>query len=358
MKFPGSKRLHGWDLAVQRLTLEELMRSCQQAGLTGFAEFRLSQGAGMILYYMGGEVNVLYRTAASVAAQGPLAIERLREAMLVSEGSVTIHELPLDLAHLLRGVVKRQRLAGGVASSAALAVRLDELEHSAHTGTLEVQCASGAAIMLLLQGHVANVYWETESGQTYEKGEARERLEAALEEEPARQVFLSHFSRDAWKNRHATQGFTARHAPPGREQASADEVAAAEAGLRDEILAELFRQVPACVQALVIDLVTGVVVASRVRGADGLRVALLAGKLPGVVRHLSDLLAAEGEDTLELVELASGRAMTIAAILPELREAVAVIADRSQPGPIVAAALSRCCQLYAERVRPARVRVG
>ncbi len=35
MKFPGSKLLHQWDLSVQSLSLEDLYRSCEQAGLTG-----------------------------------------------------------------------------------------------------------------------------------------------------------------------------------------------------------------------------------------------------------------------------------------------------------------------------------
>lgn len=60
MRFPGSKLLHEWDLAVQPLSFEDLVRSCQQAGLTG-----LKGGAGLIFYYLGGEVNAHYRDASA-----------------------------------------------------------------------------------------------------------------------------------------------------------------------------------------------------------------------------------------------------------------------------------------------------
>ena len=40
MKFPGSKLLHNWDLSAQHLSLDDLLRSCQQIGLTGFAEIK------------------------------------------------------------------------------------------------------------------------------------------------------------------------------------------------------------------------------------------------------------------------------------------------------------------------------
>ena len=64
MKFPGSKLLQQWDLSVRPLSLEDLFRSCKAMGLTGLAELRLPDTVGLIFYYLGGEVNALYREGA------------------------------------------------------------------------------------------------------------------------------------------------------------------------------------------------------------------------------------------------------------------------------------------------------
>src|SRR5215210_4128797 len=77
LKFPGSKLLHNWDLSAQHLSLNDLLRSCQQIGLTGFAEIKTPSAVAMIFYYVGGEVNALYREGA-MAYNGTVALERLR----------------------------------------------------------------------------------------------------------------------------------------------------------------------------------------------------------------------------------------------------------------------------------------
>ena len=109
MKFPGSKLLHQWDLATQRLSLDDLLRSCQQAGLTGFAEVKSPQAVAMIFYYLGGEVNALYREG-PVAYHGQEALDRLKSQVTAEEGDISVYELPLDMAHLLRGITNRQKL--------------------------------------------------------------------------------------------------------------------------------------------------------------------------------------------------------------------------------------------------------
>jgi hypothetical protein len=35
MNFPGGRLLHTWELESQRVTLDDLLRSCGQVGLTG-----------------------------------------------------------------------------------------------------------------------------------------------------------------------------------------------------------------------------------------------------------------------------------------------------------------------------------
>ena len=172
MKFPGSKLLHNWDLSAQHLSLNDLLQSCQQIGLTGFAEVKTPSAVAMIFYYLGGEVNALYREG-QMAYNGALALERLRAQAAGVEGEVAVYELPLDMAHLLRGITNRQKMKETVKSKADLAEILDRMETSEHTGTLEMQTSRGAAMVLLVNGRVSNIYFETRAGQTFEKGEAR-----------------------------------------------------------------------------------------------------------------------------------------------------------------------------------------
>ena len=160
LKFPGSKLLHNWDLSAQHLSLNDLLRSCQQIGLTGFAEVKTPSAIAMIFYYLGAEVNALYREG-SMAYNGGIAMEKLRAQEAGVAGEVSVYELPLDMAHLLRGITNRQKLEETVRSEAELAALLDRLKVSEHTGTLELQTGRGAAMVLLVNGRVSNTYWET-----------------------------------------------------------------------------------------------------------------------------------------------------------------------------------------------------
>lgn len=357
MKFPGSKLLHHWDLATRSLSLDDLLRSCQQVGLTGFAEVKLAQAVAMIFYYLGGEVNALYREG-PVAYHGQAALERLRTQVGGEEGSISVYELPLDMAHLLRGITNRQKLKESVKSRSDLAELLYRMEKAEHTGTLELQTRLGAAMILLVRGRVSNTYWESAGGLTFEKGEARQKLDEALDQAGGDvQLFLSEFSRDVWKSRHEVQT-TLQSRLERRELVSPpppDQVAAEEIALRKEILDELVSQVPALVQAFIFDLLTGAVLARKGRGTSGIRVGLLAEKVPSLALYIRDLVAAaEAEEQVELIELSTGRVATLIAIVPEAQEAIAVLADKAQPTALVEAALSRSVRSYAARLHPAR----
>ncbi len=351
MRFPGSKLLHTWDIAVAGLSFEDLLRSCQQVGLTGFAEVKLSHGVGMILYYMGGEVNALYREG-GVAHHGKAALDRLRSQVGKGVGAVSIYELPLDMAHLLRGITNRQRLAGPFRSPADLDALLLRVAQKEHTGTLEIQTGQGVAMVLLVGGRVSSVYWETPDGQTFEKGEARRLLDAALSGGES-QAFLSEFSREVWKTRHEVHGAETVeiHA---RDATTADQLVEEETALRNRVLDELFDQVPALIQAVIFDLITGVVLARRGRGTEALRAGLIAEKLPAITLQLRKALAASEGDPLELIELSTGRVATLVAIVHEVQEAIAVVADKSMPTALTEAALSRSCRSYPDRLRPSR----
>ena len=79
---------------VQPVSLDEVLRSCQQVGLTGFAEVNFPQAVAMIFYYLGGEVNALYREG-SVAYHGTTALDRGGRFDHDAHGDVTVDELIL-----------------------------------------------------------------------------------------------------------------------------------------------------------------------------------------------------------------------------------------------------------------------
>jgi hypothetical protein len=355
VKFPGSKLLHHWDLSTQRLSLEDLLRSCQQVGLTGFAEVKLPQAAAMIFYYLGGEVNALYREGA-VAYHGQAALERLRAQVGGDEGSISVYELPLDMAHLLRGITNRQKLKETLAGRSELVELLHRMEKSEHTGTLEIQTAQGAAMILLVRGRISNTYWETSGGLTYEKGEARQHLEEALGQADTAQLFLSEFSRDIWKSRHEVQDSVRSRLERREEtkQVPTDQVALEESSLRKQVLDELSAQVPSLIQAFMFDLMTGAVLARKGRGTSVIRVGLLAEKVPALTLYLRNLVMTEDQDEVELIEFSTERVATLIAIAPEALEAIALLADKSQPTALVAAALSRAVRGYGARLHPSR----
>ncbi len=352
MKFPGSKLLHHWDLSLQRLSLDDLLRSCHQAGLTGFAEIKLPQAVGMIFYYLGGEVNALYREG-PVAYTGQAALQRVRERV-TQEGSVSVYELPLDMAHLLRGVTNRQLLKEPLRNKEELAELLERLEGGQHTGTLEIQTTTGAAMALLVAGRVSNVYWETSAGLTYEKGDARQRLEEALERSAETQVFLSDFSRDVWKSRHEVQDLVRSRLERRTEPAPTEQLAAEEDVARRETLEKLCAEMPSVFQAFIFDLMTGATLSRYGRGTSPLRAGLLSEKLPALTGSIQDLLTAEGQHRLEVLELTTDKLAVLVAIVAETQEGIALFVDRAQPNALIGAALARAVRAYAARMAPPR----
>jgi len=352
LKFPGSKLLHNWDLSAQHLSLNDLLRSCQQIGLTGFAEVKTPTAVAMIFYYLGGEVNALYREG-SMAYNGTLALERLRAQAAGTSGEVAVYELPLDMAHLLRGITNRQKMKETLKSKADLTEFLERMETAEHTGTLEAQTSRGAAMVLLVNGRVSNIYWETRAGQTFEKVEARHRLDQALEDQEAT-LFLSEFSRDVWKSRHEIQA-SVRSKLEGEDQQGAEALTSEEVSLRQKVLDELAAELPAVVLVFMFDLLTGAVYARKTgKSASALRVGLLAEKVPALTRYVRELVSIENEDEVELLEVTTERIALLVATVPDAAEAVGVLAEKAQPTELISAALSRVVRSYAARLHPAR----
>ncbi|HXB55320.1 MAG TPA: hypothetical protein VN461_11080 [Vicinamibacteria bacterium] len=359
MKFPGSKLLHQWDLSVRQLSLDDLLKSCRQAGLTGLAEIKLPQGVGLIFYYLGAEVNALYREGA-VGLNGPVALDQLRAKVGGESGFISVYELPLDMAHLLRGIANRQRLKEKVGDRSDLVELLYHLEKAEHTGTLEIETRAGAAMVLLVRGRASNIYWESREGLTLEKGEARQKLEDALDKGDGTTLFLSQFSRDVWKSRHEVGETATRSRLNRREERAAptDQIAAEEAALRKRVLDELSGQVPALLQAFIFDLMTGAVFTRTGRGAADIRVASFAEQVPGLSLYLRNLLRVdEAEEPLESLELVTGSLSILVGVVSEAEEAIAVLADRSQPTSLIRPALTRAVQAYSAQLHPSRTKV-
>ncbi len=349
MKFPGSKLLQQWDLSTRPLSFDDLFRSCREIGLTGLAELRLPHTVGLIFYYLGGEVNALYREGA-VAYNGQAALDRLRARALGRAGTVCVYELPLDMAHLLRGITARKQLPEAPQSAAELDDLLARLARAEHTGTLEVHAGDGAGMLLIVRGRVSNVYWETASGLVFEKGEARSKLNAALKRKKAL-LHLAEFSRETWKARTEVTG-PSRHRLDRPGSGPLPHEAAA---LGAQVLGDLLVQFPSLLQAILFELTTGAVLARVGPGAADPVLESLTRRIPALTTFLRNQIGGSGEeDSLEFIELSLVRLSVLVAMVPEVLEAVAVVSDRTQPIPLAGAALRQAAADYAGRLRSLR----
>jgi hypothetical protein len=357
MKFPGSKLLHRFDLAARETSLEDLFRSSRSSGLTGMIEVTLPGAIGLIFYYLGAEVNAMYREG-SMAWSGQAALKHLGSKVFDKGGSVAVFELPLDLAHLLRGIARRQRTKDEVKDKSGLLDLLRRLEKGEHTGTLEVHTPNGAAMVLLVRGRVSNHYFDATDGETYEKGEARTRIEEAVGAGGPVQIFLGDFSRDAWKARHEVLApVRSRLERPAAVEPSSVEIAREEVDLRRQAVDALQSSLPGVLQALIVDLLTGVVLARAGRGAADVNLAPIAELVPGLVLHVrGQLEASDADDELEFLELSTARVTTLVAVVASAQEAMAILADRAQPTAPLGAALLRAARDYAARLAPSQKR--
>jgi phosphoserine phosphatase len=99
---------------------------------------------------------------------------------------------------------------------------------------------------------------------------------------------------------------------------------------------------------------TGAIFARKGRGTSVIRVGLLAEKVPSLTMYLRELVSTEDDDSVELIELSTERLSTLVAVVPEAQEAIAILADKSQPTALISAALGRAVRSYAARLHPSR----
>jgi hypothetical protein len=200
---------------------------------------------------------------------------------------------------------------------------------------------------------VSNTYWESTSGQTFDMGEARNRLDETLSGDETI-LFLSEFSRDIWKSRHEIQA-SVRSRLEGEEQAGPEALGTAEVALRQKVLDDVTAEVPSIVLAFMFDLLTGAVYARKTgKSASALRLGLLAEKVPALTRYVRELVTIENDDEVQLLEVTTDRIAILVAVVPDAAEAVGVLAEKAQPTELIASALLRIARGYSARLSPAR----
>ena len=204
MRFPGSKLL-SQDLSTETTPLESVTRQCEDVNLSGYMEIAFGDAEGLILFYLGEQINIICRAGNEISVSNE-AMLKLRNAASLKEAKVSVYELPLDMAHMLRGLSNRQEIFGQIFASQPLRDLLSKLEKEGHTGSLEVITNKGTGMILLVRGRFSNGYFETTGGVTFEKGEAMNKVFEALDApETSARVFQSEFSSNIWKARHETQ---------------------------------------------------------------------------------------------------------------------------------------------------------
>ena len=63
---------------------------------------------------------------------------KLRNTAQMREGKISIYELPLDMAHMLRGLSNRKEIFGQIFAADPLKDFIKQLHSDGHTGSLEI----------------------------------------------------------------------------------------------------------------------------------------------------------------------------------------------------------------------------
>ena len=200
MRFPGSKLL-SQDLSTETTSFDSIIRHCENVNLSGYMEVTFGDAEGLLLFYLGEQINIIYRHTNKIFLGGEATL-KLRNTAQMREGKISIYELPLDMAHMLRGLSNRKEIFGQIFAADPLKDFIRQLHDRGHTGSLEILTNKGTGMILLVRRRFSTAYFETEGGVTFEKKEALNRIYALLErDDTSAQVFQSDFSPDIWKTR-------------------------------------------------------------------------------------------------------------------------------------------------------------
>ncbi len=384
MRFPGSKLL-SQDLSTETTSFDSIIRHCENVNLSGYMEVTFGDAEGLLLFYLGEQINIIYRHTNKIFL-GSEATLKLRNTAQMREGKISIYELPLDMAHMLRGLSNRKEIFGQIFAADPLKDFIKQLHSDGHTGSLEILTNKGIGMILLVRGRFSTAYFETEGGVTFEKKEALNKIYALLErDDTSAQVFQSEFSPDIWKTRqqgskgrssrlqelleqrrdgptepgehatHATQDDTRKPTGPTTERvASISEVvpppepppSSDRKPLQEQILADIGEQTPALLAAFFFDLGSEEINAELVAAPDETADRLIIDKLPAFVKYLENLAAMRGDDHVEILSMSTENFYLIVKCIPETEEGIAMITDRSQPVTLASALLLNSAHRY------------
>ncbi len=371
MRFPGSKLL-SQDLSTETTPLETVTRHCEDVNLSGYMEIAFSDAEGLILFYLGEQINIIYRAGNEISVSNE-AMLKLRNAASLKEARVSVYELPLDMAHMLRGLSNRQEIFGQIFASQPLRDLLSKLEKEGHTGSLEIITNKGTGMILLVRGRFSNGYFETTGGVTFEKGEAMNKVFEALDTpETSARVFQSEFSSNIWKARHETQRArssrlheileqqrpretTSKTAPPP-EPIAEPKAAKPKAKvvdrkpLQQRVLASIREQTPSMLATFFFNLDTEEIELEQVEFPKETEEQLIIEKLPAFVKYLENLASMKDEDHMETLSLSTENFYLIVKYIPETGEGLALITDKSQPVALASALLLNSAHRYVAMV--------
>lgn len=390
MRFPGSKLL-SQDLSTETTPFDSIIRHCEDVNLSGYMEIAFGDAEGLLLFYLGEQINVIYRQGNKIFL-GAEATLKLRNTAQLKEGKISIYELPLDMAHMLRGLSNRKEMFGQIFASDPLRELLGKLKDEGHTGSLEVLTNKGTGMILQVRGRFSTAYFETEAGVTFEKKEALNKIYELLDrDDTSAQVFQSDFSPDIWKSRqHGTGKSRASRLQELLESTRSREVPVVEARddpgdetvpveptraepvvvvpktmereknldrtpLKEQILAEIRDQTPSLLAAFFFDLRTEEIDAELVTAPEETADRLIVDKLPAFVKYLENLAAMRSDDHMEILSMSTENFYLIVKCIHETEEGIALITDRSQPVTLASSLLLNSSHRYVAMLAGAAV---
>ena len=370
MRFPGSKLL-SQDLSTETTPFDSIIRHCEDVNLSGYMEIAFGDAEGLLLFYLGEQINIIYRQGNKIFLAGEATL-KLRNTAQLKEGKISIYELPLDMAHMLRGLSNRKEIFGQIFASEPLKELTAKLKTEGHTGSLEVITGGGTGMILQVRGRFSTAYFETEAGVTFEKKEALNRIYELLDrEDTVAQVFQSDFSPDIWKSRHpGTKGrpsrlqelLESRREDPSDATIRVEEYAPEPVAeivpqvepketldrtpLQEQILAEIHEQTPSLLAAFFFDLRTEEIDAELVTAPEETADRLIVDKLPAFVKYLENLAAMRSDDHIEILSMSTENFYLIVKCIRETEEGIALITDRSQPVTLASSLLLNSSNRY------------
>jgi hypothetical protein len=342
-------------------------------------EIAFGDAEGLILFYLGEQIRVIYRAGSEIFISNDATL-KLRNTAQNKEGKVSIYELPLDMAHMLRGLSNRKEIFGQIFAPDPLKELLKKLEEDGHTGSLEVITNKGTGMLLLVRGRFSNCYFETEDGVTFEKRDAVNRIYEILgRPETSAHVFQSDFSPDQWKSRHETQRARRSRlheileqkrpqeagAPPTAEAPSAAATPVSETPpstavkdrkpLQRKVLTDIKQHTPSILAAFFFDMDTEEIELDLVEAPSETEDRLIVDKLPAFVKFLENLAAIRNDDHVEELSLSTENFYLIVKCIPETGEGLALITDKSQPVTLAASLLLNSVHRYVLMLSGAQI---